>query len=196
MIKAILFDADGVLINGKMFSEYLETDYGISSGTTNDFFTNVLPECVLGKKDLKEVLPPYLKQWGWKQSVDDFINYWHTSEHNIDAELVAYIQNLRKKGILCALATNQTKYRFDYMLEQMGFKNFFDKLYASAHLGYQKPELKFYEKIFEDLGGVTKDEVLFWDDSPRKVAGAKEFGIYAEVYTSFEDFKKKMLQYL
>jgi len=195
-IKAVIFDAGGVLINGKLFSEHLETDYGISKDATKEFFNIVLPECVVGKKDLREVLPAYLREWGWKKSVDDFIDLWHTSEHSVDIELISYIQNLRNRGILCALATNQTKYRFAYMLEEMGFKDYFDKVYASAHLGHQKPELEFYNKVFKDIGIQEKNAVLFWDDSPSKVAGAIEFGIHAEIYTTFEDFKEKMLDYL
>lgn len=192
MIKVVIFDADGVLINGRLFSESLEENFGISTKDTREFFYDVLPECVVGKKDLQEVLPPYLKKWGWKKSVDDFIDAWHTAEHNVDGQLVQYIQDLRKRGIICALATNQTKQRFGYMLNEMGFKNYFDKVYASAHIGYQKPDLEFYKRVFEDIGRVAKNEVLFWDDSPRKVAGAREFGIHGEVYTSFEDFKINM----
>lgn len=37
MIKVIIFDADGVLINGKLFSEHLEKDYGISRKQTKFF---------------------------------------------------------------------------------------------------------------------------------------------------------------
>ncbi len=82
------------------------------------------------------------------------------------------------------------------MLEEMGFNNTFDKVYASAHLGVQKPQLAFYKKVLDDIGQLTKDEVLFWDDSSEKVDGAKKFGIHAEIYTSFENFRVKIQRYL
>lgn len=196
MIKAILFDADGVLINAEVFSKVLEREYGISTEITLPFYTGPFQACLKGDADLKEILSPYLEEWGWKKSVDEYLMEWFKAEHLIDEDLINYIQDLRSKRIKCYVATNQEKYRAEYMLEQMGFKNSFDKLYASAHLGYQKPEVKFYEKVFNDIGDINKDEVLFWDDSPNKVAGAKEFGIHAEIYTSFEDFKILMQNYL
>lgn len=196
MIKVVLFDADGVLINGPMFSEYLARDYGITPDKTWLFFTGVFKECVRGKADLKEELPPYLKKWGWKGTVDDFIHYWHNCEHIINQDLVDYIQNLRKKGIKCYLATNQNKYRFDYMLKEMGFSEFFDKCYASANLGHRKPEIEFFQELLRDLGNIDRSQVLFWDDTPRNIAAAKEFGIHAEFYTDFKDFKEIMKKYL
>jgi putative hydrolase of the HAD superfamily len=195
MIKAILFDADGVLINGPMFSEYLARDYDITQDDTKTFFTGVFKDCVTGKADLKEVLPPYLKEWGWKKSVDEFIEYWHTVEHTINQDLVKYIQDLRKKGIKCYLATNQTKYRFEYILKEMEFNTFFDKCYVSAQLGYRKPDMDFYRKVMKDLEGIERKEVLFWDDTPQNIAAAKEFGMHAELYTSVEDFKQRMDTY-
>lgn len=195
MIKAVLFDADGVMINGPMFSEHMARDYGITHDDTRTFFTGVFKDCVTGKVDLKEVLPPYLKEWGWQNSVDDFIEYWHSTEHIINQELVAYIQNLRNRGIKCYLATNQTKYRFEYMLKEMRFDTFFDKCYASAHLGHRKPDIDFYRKLMKDLVGIERKEVLFWDDTPQNITAAKEFGMHAELYTTFADFKQKMDMY-
>ncbi|MGI8420041.1 MAG: HAD family hydrolase [Candidatus Levyibacteriota bacterium] len=136
MIKVILFDADGVLINGELFSEQLQREYNISTKKTISFFEGPFQACLTGNADLKEILAPYLKEWGWKKSVDDLLTYWFEAEHTIDEALVSYIQQLRLKGIKCYVATNQEKYRVAYMLKNMGFNDSFDKVYASAHLGY------------------------------------------------------------
>ena len=195
MIKVLVFDADGVLINGEMFSKKLAKEYGISTEQTAPFFKGVFNDCLVGNADLKESISPYLEEWGWKTGVDGFIDYWFSSEHSIDQELIEYIQDLRKNGIKCFVATNQEKHRAEYMFSKMGFDKSFDKLYASAHLGHKKPSLDFYAKLVSELGDVKKEEILFWDDAPENITGAREFGINAELYTSFEDFKKRMKIY-
>lgn len=196
MIKVILFDADGVLINGEKFSVNLEREYGISKEKTLPFFTGIFKECIIGNADLKEVIKPYLKDWGWEKSVEELLDFWFKSEHKIDEELVKYIQQLRQKGIQCYLATNQEKYRATYMLDKMGFKDCFDQVFASAHLGHKKPDLEFFSKVMEKLSEIKKDEVLFWDDTLENIEAAIQFGIKAEFYTNFQDFKEKMQNYL
>src|SRR3989344_4996521 len=47
-----------------------------------------------------------------------------------------------------------------------------------------------------DLKKIQKEEILFWDDTAGHIQGAKDFGIQTELYTSFEDFKEKMKQYM
>lgn len=191
MIKHILFDADGVLIHSEMFSRQIEREYGIPRDKLTEFYQGPFPQTIAGKADLKEIIESYLKKWNWPKTVDDYLQEWFEYEHNLDERIVEYVQRLRAKGIHCYVATNQEKYRAQYMIEKMGFKDSFDKLFASAHLGSQKPDLEFFDKVLKEIDA-QKDEVLFWDDSHENVAGAKAFGIHAEFFESFEKFKTIM----
>src|SRR3989344_1241448 len=197
MIKVIIFDADGVLIHSKRkFSITLAEKHDISIEKTLPFFIGPFQECLVGNKDLKETVAPYLKEWGWSESVDALLDYWFELERETDIEVVKYVQELRGKGILCFLATNNEKYRFQYMLDKMGFAYAFDKTYSSAHLGHKKPNREFFEKIAKDFKNIKKEEILFWDDDAKNIEGAKDFGINAELYISVEDFKQKMKRYM
>jgi|SRR3989344_433995 len=194
MIKVIIFDADGVLIPHKRrFSVTLAEKHGISIEKTLPFFSGPFQDCLVGGEDLKESIAPHLNDWGWDKGVDALLDYWFQLEHNVDNELVDYIQELRAEGIKCFLATNNEKYRFQYILDKMGFQNMFDASYASAHLGHKKPNQEFFSKIFNELKNVDKKEVLFVDDSKENIEGAENFGIHTIFYTSFQDFKQKFL---
>ncbi len=118
------------------------------------------------------------------------MEYWFQIEHTINEELITYIQELRGKGILCFIATNNEKYRFQYMLDKMGLSKSFDKTYASAHLGEKKPDQKFFLGIWNELEKIQKEEILFLDDTLENVESAQAFGIKAELYTSVENLKK------
>jgi len=124
MIKVVLFDVDGVIVNAEMWSKQLANDYGINPSIIDTFFKKEFQNCLIGKADLKVSISPYLKKWGWDKSVDDLLEYWFKSEHKIFEPLIIYIQNLRTKGIKCYLATNQEKYRTEYMLDQMKFNDY------------------------------------------------------------------------
>lgn len=192
-IKVILYDADGVLINAYMaFSQVLNRDYGISVEDTTSFFKGPFVDCLNGNKDMRDVLPEYLKEWGWKGTLNSFLKLWFTTEHSIEKALIEHVDVLREQGIRCYVATNQEKHRAKYMLEDMSFKDHFDGLYASAHLGAKKPDFEFFNKILKELK-VSPAEVLFWDDSAGHIKAASEVGMNAEHYKSLIDYKNTML---
>lgn len=194
--KTVIFDADGMLVVGDRFSDQLARDYGISRETTEGFFKNEFQDSLVGRADLKKVLPPYLKEWGWAGSVKEFLDYWFRSGSRADRVLTDYIHTLRQKGIKCYLATNQEKYRTEYFLQQMGFSSLFDGVLASFELGSKKPSRDFFKRVMGKLQDVDKAEILFWDDDALNVEGARKFGFQAEVYVGVKQFKEKMARYV
>jgi len=194
-IKCILFDADGVTIISTPFSRHLEKDYGITQEMTSQFFNGIFRECLVGKADLKKELPDYLKEWKWPGSLDKFLGYWFSSESVVDKRVLDVIASYRKDGIPCYLATNQEKYRTEYIRNQMGFGRLFDGIFSSAYLGCKKPDNEFFEGVYQALEkeyDVKKKEIMFCDDSAKHVDAARKFGFNAFQYKDFISFKRKL----
>ena len=194
-IKAVLFDADGVVVFPWRFARYLEREHGVTADMTREFFRRAFERCLVGETDLKEVLPPFLAEWGWEGTVEEFVAMWLETENAVDDRVAGAICSLRESGLSCCLATSQEKYRAAYMREAMGFGELFDRLFFSCELGYLKPDEAFYRSVEKSLG-LAAGSILFWDDSVQNVAGARECGWHAEVYVGFEDFEQKLGRYL
>lgn len=190
-ISVLLLDVDGVLVRGKLASQYFEEKYGLSHEMTIDFYKGALQEATVGKVDMFDILPAYLKRWGWPKTIDEFVQEWFDYENHVDADLIAYVQQLRGRGMRCYVATNQERHRAEYLLDHMGMRDAFDGMFVSHRLGYKKPDPEYFRAVLKKLQ-VDPKHVLFWDDSESHVTGAREAGVHAEVYTDFGDFKTKM----
>ena len=191
MTKLFLFDIDHVLVHPPSYgANHTLEEAGLDVSWKEDFFRNFYQDCQRGKKDLIDVLTPYLTQCGWKKSTEDFLNAWFTYEHHVDNELLSYIQTLRGKGYHCMINSDQESYRKKYILEQMNFAHLFDGCYFSFDIGYLKDDVTRFEIVFDDIvkkfGPVEKEEIFYVDDQEKNVSIAKEFGIDAIVYESTE----------
>jgi putative hydrolase of the HAD superfamily len=194
-VKAVILDADGVVIFPWRAAQLFEREYGITREMASEFFGGVFRDCLVGQADLKEVLPPYLAQWRWQASVDDFIRVWFEAENAPDKRVIDVVHTLRESGLACYLASNQERYRAEYIRTRMGFAKVFDRLFFSCELACKKPDHAYYERIMETLGLKGLD-ILFWDDSPSAVKGARACSWNAEVYAEFEGFETKLDTYL
>ena len=72
MKKLVILDADGVLINGERFSAVMARELNTNEEREKEFFMGPFQDCLVGKADLRESLLPYLKDFGWDGTVDEF----------------------------------------------------------------------------------------------------------------------------
>lgn len=183
-----MFDADGVVIQSQMFSYQYAQEFNLNIGELDNFFKTDFQECLVGKSDLKVAIKLWLTKWNWSKSVDEFLDYWFKAEHNLNFELIENIKEFRKNKIKCVLATNQEKYRLEYMKKEMNFETIFDKIYSSNFIGFKKPDLEFYKYILNDLNA-NPSNITFYDDRQENIESAKLLGINAILYS--QDLKLK-----
>ena len=187
--KIYMFDADGVVIQSQMFSYKYAREFNINISELDNFFKTDFQECLVGKSDLKIAVKPWLKKWNWLKSVDELLDYWFRAEDILNFDLIENIKELRKNKIKCVLATNQEKYRLEYMKKEMDFGTTFDKIYSSSLIGFKKPDIEFYRYILDDLNE-NPSNIIFYDDSQENVESAKLLGINSILYS--KDLKLKI----
>jgi putative hydrolase of the HAD superfamily len=178
-MKALLLDADGVVLKkGEFFSEKFSREHNVPIEEVMKFFKVPFGACQEGTKDLKEVLVPYLNQWGWQGTVEDFLEYWF-EDVVVDPEFISQIQEYREKGIMCYLASNNEHYRSREIESVLG--NMLDGYFFSADLKIKKESPAYFELILEKLG-LSASEVGFVDNEEKNVESAREAGIQAEIF--------------
>ncbi len=193
MKKIFIFDADEVVLKREMyFSQRLARDFGIPEEEIMKFFRKEYKDCAVGKADLKDVLKEYVEVWEWNGSIEDLMEYWLENEREINEAVVDEIRNLRKRGYVCCLATNNEKYRTRYLLEEVGLKDLFDHFFSSSEVGYLKSEDEFWKFVREKIGTDEQGGIVVWDSDEKNVEKVNELGMTGFLFTSEENFKEKV----
>jgi len=171
-VRAVLFDADGVLqMPREGWLDRLTTLGG--PGFVEAAFA-AEAECLDGSIDFGERLETLLAKR--EATVRDALAVWEDIVPDPDA--FAVVERVRAGGLLCGLATNQQSRRGRYMRERTAIDRIFDRHYYSFEVGHAKPTRAYFEAIVEDLG-IPAGQVAFVDDVPGNVEGARSVGLQA-----------------
>ena len=195
MIKALVLDADGVVIKDhEYFSVRYTRDFGksLNDDVITNFFKNEYKKTAVGKADLKVLLEERLDEWGWKGTVDELLEFWFEGERDVDEKVLDVAKSLREKGVKIGLASDNEQYRAKYLHTEVGLESYFDYMFFSCFLGYTKSDPEFFKYIIDKLK-FKPEEIVFFDDDQKNVDVAKGLGIDARLYRSTEQLKDLLL---
>lgn len=191
-MKILFLDADGVTLkNLTYFSKRYSKENNVPLEKITPFYANEFELCQQGKADMKIELAKYLPEWNWSGTMDEFCELWFSTSSFIDEEVFETISELRKQNIKCYLTSDQEKYRGNYLLENLDFKNRFDDCFFSYDIGYQKWQPEYFIEVLKKLNANPED-VIYWDDEEENIAVAKSLGIDARLFESADKFKEQV----
>lgn len=198
MSRAVVFDVDGVLVHGyhakpelqQRWDENLLADLGVDPDRfrTEFIFDIFIKKVVIGQMPLIEALDRRLPGLGFKGSPMVFANYWLSHDSRVNTELLDAIRQLKKSAdIKLYIATNQDHMRAQWLWQTLGFSELFEDIFYSARAGVLKPHKDFFA-FAEARTGPQAEPPLFFDDTPKVVAGAKAHGWDAIQFDTNQDF--------
>lgn len=188
MIKAIIFDLNGVFIVSPRLSERLEQDFGVPK----DEFLEAL-KANMDKLRRPGVIDmhlwkPYFDQWHLNFSEEEFYDYWFSGEKE-NKELVDIAKKIKEKGIKLFILSNNFQRRAEFYKKAFPFLDeIFDGIYYSWQTGLLKPSTKALEKILEENNLQSKN-CLYFDDSEKNMTTAQSLGIESYIYDQKETVK-------
>lgn len=213
MIKAIIFDLGGVLIDldlercRKAFAEdvgYRKIDELLDAWHQKGFYSD-LEEGKLSEDEFRrKIIEGSASAWhsapcaesaqmsGPAVSPDDVDHAMWALLTGIEPYKIDFLRELSGKYDLYLLSNNNgiSMVRCRQIFEEAGLpmEKVFRKQYLSYEMKMLKPSPKIYRAVIDDIG-LSPDEMLFIDDSVSNVAAAASLGIHAVQYVPGTDLR-------
>ncbi|MDD3085460.1 MAG: hypothetical protein PHU32_06270 [Candidatus ainarchaeum sp.] len=152
-------------------------------------------QSLLGKKDIVKTIEPYLRQFGWEKSCEEYFdNLFEFESKFFDKEMLVLIRGLKESGVECLLCTDKNKIRYDFILNSL--KGIFDDGFASYDIGFLKRQEGFWKYVVTNLKercpNINLKEIAFFDDKQENVDVSLKFGLSSFLFTNIEQFKKDL----
>lgn len=93
-------------------------------------------------------------------------------------DVIPTLEALRTRGYRCAIVSNHVP-ELDTLVSALNLAPYFDKVYTSALIGFEKPNRRIYEHVLANLSVSAKECIMVGDSYEADVAGALRCGIRA-----------------
>lgn len=192
MIKCVIFDMDGVVVNTEPLAHTAGTEVYKSLGITvpDDVYASFT-----GNSD-KNIIAKLKNLYDIKLTHDELLEafnnrYFQVFEESVDLSLMPgvkqLIQELHSKGIKLILASSSTKRKIDAVFTRFGLYPYFDAIVSGEDFEESKPNPAIFIEAVR-LSGFSKEECIVIEDSTNGIRAAKGTGIYCIGYVSGEGF--------
>jgi len=193
MIKAVLFDFDGVLTldeSGSLSTcKYMSSATGINTDIFWNEYRKYNPSLQKGELKHEEIWDKICKAIGC--SIDIKVLYDSFINTPINFEMLRLVQELKGKNFKIGMVTDNKADRMDLIINHHNWHDVFDGIAISAKIGSNKKEEKIFLSIFDTLS-VNPKECIFIDNSAENLVVPQNLG----VTTIFFEDKKNDVHHL
>lgn len=199
-VKALLFDLGGVIVNldyHKTINAFDALGVANTESLYNQFNqTEIFDGFETGSLSGKEFINLMKHQIPTYSSESEIKKAWNAMILGFEEAKLKQIKKY-SENIPCYLLSNTNEIHLEYiqtLLGEMPFKNLevlFNKCYYSHIIGKRKPHKETFEWVLNDMGYAAED-VLFIEDSPQHIEGAKTINLntlYLTQERSLEEIK-------
>ena len=190
-VKALLFDLGGVIVNldyHKTINAFEALGVANTEILYNQFSqTEIFDDFETGCLSGKEFINLMKHQISTHSSESEIKKAWNAMILGFEEATLEQIKRYSEK-IPCYLLSNTNEIHLAYiqsLLGKMPFKNLellFNKCYYSHIIGKRKPHKETFEWVLNDMG-YTPEDVLFIEDSPQHIEGAKTINLNTLYFT-------------
>ena len=199
MINTIIFDIGMVLIDfcwPKMLHDFgLEgEDFEIvANATVRDPFWNEFDKGVLSTEEIIDTFS--LKAPNHRAYIEKIFEDPRKMISQFDYA-IPWIQELKSRGYKIYILSNWAKPTYHACLDnELNFLPLVDGAVFSFQEHVIKPDKKIFE-ILCDRYDINPSDAVFLDDNAANVASSREFGLNTIHFTSYEQAKKELEEYL
>lgn len=150
MIKAVIFDLNGIFLRSPKLSNRFEKDFNIPTEVFLSELSKIMEE--VRKQNAQPAFSywkPVFEKWNISLTEKEFWDYWFKAEITSD-KMVSFSESLRKKGIKVFVLSNNFKERAEYHGRYPWIHNAIDKVYFSWQTGFIKPDIKAWQFILTE----------------------------------------------
>lgn len=199
MYRAIFIDIDDTLLDyipccREAFElalpehpEYFDLFFEISG--------RLFSEAKHGLYTIAEVMELYPKEFiatiGYPpEAVDPFKHAFRAAwgkTHTLVPGAKEMLENLQAKGYRLFAASNSIGHLQRSRLEKAGILKYFEDTYISMDIGYDKPDIRFYQEALRRCGLQAKEVLMIGDSMTTDVIGAQKAGMDALFFDRQKD---------
>jgi len=194
MLKAIIFDLDGTLVDSLPYHHESWRIFFKNNNLEEHDFSEVLKEYKGGGtlELMTSVFGDMYTKDELKKMTDDkeiiFRDIYKSKIYPIEG-LKQFLDNLKENNILLSIGSNAIRKNVIMTIEELSLTNYFSSIICGDEVSRGKPDPEMFVKTLSNLN-VSRDECIIFEDSIEGVKAAKNAHIKVIGVTSSQSSEK------